>query len=76
MDEIAHHLPVVYALVAFIVIPLALYLAILWVLRRQQRLAREAMQRGNVLHRDWLERSRSTVDPVALDDARPNNEPR
>lgn len=62
MDAIAHHLPAVYALLACIFIPLVLYLVTRFLVRRQQRLAREAMHRGNVLHRNWLEQSKGSVD--------------
>lgn len=62
MDAIAHHLPAVYALLACIFIPLALYLVTRFFMRRQERLAREAMHRGNVLHRKWLEQSKGAVD--------------
>lgn len=67
MDAIAHHLPAVYLLLACIFVPLVLFLAIRFVVRRQQRLAREAMHRGNVLHRNWLEQSKKAGDQVTPD---------
>lgn len=67
MDVIAHHLPAVYALLACIFIPLVLFLATRFFVRRQQRLAREAMLRGNQLHRNWLEQSKNAAEQGTRD---------
>lgn len=58
MDFVANHHPAIYALIATLVLPLAVFGLWRFLTRRQQRLAREAMQRGNVLHRNWLEQSK------------------
>ncbi|KQP14881.1 hypothetical protein [Pseudorhodoferax sp. Leaf267] len=63
MEAIDHHLPAVYAVVLVVVLPGLLALMFRYFAKRKQRLAREAMLRGNRLHRKWLEQSKEMHEP-------------
>lgn len=67
MFDLSHHLPAVYAMLACIVLPVGVGLVARYLVRRQQRLAREAMQRGNVLHKRWLEQSKQPPEQLSPD---------
>lgn len=58
MDVISHHLSALYVLAASVVVPLVVLGAWRFLVRRQQRKAQQAMLRGNLLHRRWLESSK------------------
>ncbi|MFT3721228.1 hypothetical protein [Pseudorhodoferax sp.] len=62
-DFAQHHLVAMYVLIACLVLPVLVLLVYRTIVRRRQRLAREAMQRGNVLYRSWLERSKTAQEP-------------
>lgn len=57
MDGINHHLTAIYAVIALIAIPSAIVLVCMFLSRRKARLHREAMLKGNRLHRQWLNQS-------------------
>lgn len=57
MDGINQHLPAIYAVIALIAIPSAIALVWIFFSRRKARLQREAMLKGNRLHRKWLDQS-------------------
>lgn len=58
MDVIDHHLPAIYAVIALIVVPSAIALVWIFLSRRKARLHREAMLKGNRLHKHWLDQSK------------------
>lgn len=58
MDFASHHLTALYVLAAGVLVPLVLVVVWRWSVRRQQRKAQQAMLRGNLLHRNWLEGSK------------------
>jgi Flp pilus assembly protein TadB len=55
MDFIAHHLTAVYVFAAIVLGPLLVWLVWQLSTKRQARRARDAMLKGNRLHRRWLE---------------------
>ncbi len=52
-----HHLAALAAIIAVLLVPVVAYVVWRVIVRRRQRLAREAMRKGNVLYREWLDRS-------------------
>lgn len=62
MDAVAHHLTAFYALMAFVVVPALVVVVWRFMAKRHYRKAQEAMRRGNQLHRNWLETSRSGIE--------------
>lgn len=58
MSTWTHYLPAIYILILGIGVPAVV--AILWhlVVRHQTRKAREAIERANRVHSDWLEASK------------------
>lgn len=63
MDRIQHHLPAIYAVIALIVVPSVIALVCVFFSRRKARLHREAMLKGNRLHRRWLDQSKELQEP-------------
>ncbi len=53
-----HHITALAAIIAVLLVPVVAYSVWRVIVRRRQRLAREAMRKGNVLYREWLDRSK------------------
>lgn len=64
MHAFAHHLPALYALMGSVAAPVLIFLLWRFVQRRRERLAREAMARGNRLYRNWLDQSKSAEEQI------------
>lgn len=63
MDGIEQHLPAIYTVIALIAVPSAVALVFMLLSRRKARLHREAMLKGNRLHRQWLDQSKELQEP-------------
>lgn len=63
MDGIEQHLPAIYTVIVLIAVPSAVALVFMFLSRRKARLHREAMLKGNRLHRQWLDQSKELQEP-------------